>query len=237
VLVILAGGNLSFSSILSYFMLGERIPVYTVVACLAAFAAILLTFSDQLSGRSGAWQGNVLALFASLTLALYFVLVRLAGESLDMVPCNIVAGLFVGFISLILGASPSSVTPGPDCLYLVLQGCILLTVSFALLTIGGAMIPAPEVSMLLLLETLLGPIWVWLAGFEAPPPNTIYGGALLIATITLHSAYAIREEQTRLKAEADHDENGKAQEAAKEVTLEMTAEDEVLSTATLASTA
>jgi drug/metabolite transporter (DMT)-like permease len=203
VLVILAGGNLSFTSILSYLILGERIPLYTMVACLCAFAAILLTFSDQLAGKSGQWQGNVLALFASLTLALYFVLVRLAGEALDMVPCNIIAGVFVGCISLILGAKPSSVPLGPDLAYLVLQGCVLLTVSFALLTIGGSMIPAPEVSMLLLLETLLGPVWVFLGGFEAPPFNTIYGGALLIVTIILHSAYALREENARLKAVAE----------------------------------
>ena len=200
VLTILAGGNLCFTSILSFLLLGERIPCYTMVACLSAFAAILLTFSDQLAGKSAQWQGNVLALFASLTLALYFVLVRLAGETLDMVPCNIIAGLFVGFISLILGAKPSSVPLGSDCLYLVLQGCILLTVSFALLTVGGSMISAPEVSMLLLLETLLGPVWVFLGGFEAPPPNTIYGGVLLILTIVLHSGYALREEHTRLNA-------------------------------------
>ena len=201
VLTILAGGNLCFTSILSFLLLGERIPRYTMVACLSAFAAILLTFSDQLAGKSAQWQGNALALFASLTLALYFVLVRLAGETLDMVPCNIIAGLFVGFISLILGAKPSSVALGSDCLYLVLQGCILLTVSFALLTVGGSMISAPEVSMLLLLETLLGPVWVFLGGFEAPPPNTIYGGVLLILTIVLHSAYALREEHTtRLNA-------------------------------------
>ena len=193
-------------------MLGERIPWYTAAACLSALAAILLTFSDQLDGNATSLAGNISAVIASFTLALYFVAVRLAsqraGKNIDPLPCNIIAGLFVGFIALCLGATPSSVKPGPLCLYLVLQGLVLLPLSFSLLTLGGAMIPTPEVSMLLLMETLLGPVWVYLGGFEAPPRLTLYGGILLVLTIAGHSIYALRADAGHGAGDKDKEDKG-----------------------------
>lgn len=197
VLVILAGGNLTFSALLSLAILRERVPLYTVAACCVCFAAIMLVFSDQLEGRTNS-LGNVLAIFAALTLALYFVLVRLAGirygKEPDMIPCNIIAGVFVGLVALICGARPASVTPSLPCLYLVLQGCFLLSISFALMTAGASLISAPEMSMFMLLETLLGPVWVFLGGYEAPPALTVWGGILLVVSLAVHSLLALRDQ-------------------------------------------
>jgi hypothetical protein len=223
--VIVAGGNLAFSAALSSTILGEDIPLHTFLACMACFGSILLVFGDQLGSSNGSTSalGEIYALLAALTLALYFVLVRLAakvyGKEPDMVPCNIIAGIFVGLVALICGAQPTAVQIGSTMpvvtgglgmgsvgytingsqgdflvLLLVLQGCLLLSLSFALLTLGAALVPAAEVSMLMLLETVLGPVWVWLGGYEAPPRLTVYGGAILVASLAAHSVAAIRAE-------------------------------------------
>ena len=204
VLVILAGGDLFFATVLSYLILGEGVPPHTLVCCACCFAAILLTFSDQLQGGGAGITGNIYAIFASVTMAGYFVALRLAsvqGRSLDMVPTNIIAGCFVGFISLCFGARPGSVRPDLTCLCLVLQGVFLLPIAFGLLTIGPGLIPAPQVSMIMLIETILGPVWVALGGFEAPPANTIYGGLILIVSLIAHSTISLRLEAAAKKAE------------------------------------
>ena len=80
VLIILAGGDITFSALLSWLVLGEPCPRHTIVCCACCFAAILLVFADQLDGAGGGLKGNILAIFASLTLAAYFVAIRLASN-------------------------------------------------------------------------------------------------------------------------------------------------------------
>ena len=66
-----------------------------------------------------------------------------------------------------------------DMLILVGQGvCVFL--GFLGLSLGTRHIAAAEVALFLLLETLLGPVWVFLGGFESPPPFTVYGGIIIV---------------------------------------------------------
>ena len=62
--------------------------------------------------------------------------------------------------------------------------------------------PAAEVSLVMLLETVLGPLWVWLAVDERPSDYTFAGGALLIVVLVVNAVLAIREEHRRLRATA-----------------------------------
>ena len=71
--------------------------------------------------------------------------------------------------------------------YLIVLGGIVLPVSFTLITIGPRYLPAPEVSLILLTETILGPIWVWLALNEVPQATTLVAGALIISTLAVHT--------------------------------------------------
>lgn len=203
VLVILAS-NPMWTVILSYFALGEEIKLRTVVCCLVCFGAIVLIFVSDLQASqdqklsSDSLLGNILALFASFTLGGYFVLLRVAskfeGVEPDMLPCNVIAGFSAGFVSLILGAAPLAVKNTREVAFLCLQGIITLPLSFALLTIGPSLITATEVSLYMLIETVLGPCWVYLAGFESPPQLTVYGGIILISALFIHSIIALRED-------------------------------------------
>ena len=62
----------------------------------------------------------------------------------------------------------------------------MLATCFCLLTIGPAYISAPEVSLYTLIETVLGPVFVYVGGFEAPPVLTVYGGTLLLLALLGH---------------------------------------------------
>ncbi len=68
-------------------------------------------------------------------------------------------------------------------LYLFLQGAGTLLVGFYGLSLGPKYIPAAEVALFLLIETILGPVWVYVGGYESPPQLTLYGGVLLILAL------------------------------------------------------
>jgi drug/metabolite transporter (DMT)-like permease len=53
-------------------------------------------------------------------------------------------------------------------------------------------LPAPEVNLIALLETVLGPLWVWLALGETPSPEVLAGGILVVGAVTIHSVLALR---------------------------------------------
>jgi drug/metabolite transporter (DMT)-like permease len=71
------------------------------------------------------------------------------------------------------------------------MGLIMLPLSFGLMFIGPRYIPAPEVSLVLLLEAVLGPLWVWLALGEDPGVRTLFGGAIVLATLVVHSTISL----------------------------------------------
>jgi len=66
--------------------------------------------------------------------------------------------------------------------------CIMcVAIPFVLVTIAPRFIPAAEVNLFFLLETIIGPIWVWLIIKEQPSLETIQGGTVIIAAIAIHS--------------------------------------------------
>lgn len=77
--------------------------------------------------------------------------------------------------------------PTFEAIILAVNGVVVLPVAFVLLTIGPSLISAPEVSLIVLLEAVVGPIWIWLGGFEAPPIPTVIGGGVLILALFTHS--------------------------------------------------
>ncbi len=92
-----------FSAIFGLLLLKEKIPIRTIICCIVCFGAILLIFSTELSGDTDL-VGMISALFSSVLMGLYFVLLRVAskyeGCEPDMMPCNIIAGLLIAFLVL-----------------------------------------------------------------------------------------------------------------------------------------
>ena len=72
--------------------------------------------------------------------------------------------------------------------------CILcVAIPFVLVTIAPRFIPAAEVNLFFLLETIIGPIWVWLIIKEQPSIETLQGGVVIIATIAIHSFLKLKK--------------------------------------------
>ena len=185
-LIILAATPL-FSSLLSWIFLRDKIAHYTWVAITICFGGILLIFSGSLS--SGFLLGDLLALGATLMWASNLVILR-KGKAVNMIPANLLGNLMVVPITLLAGAQPLSVNPA-DMAYLIVLGGIVLPVSFTLITTSPRYLPTPEISLILLTETILGPIWVWLALNEVPQTTTLLAGVLIVATLAVHTLLSL----------------------------------------------
>jgi drug/metabolite transporter (DMT)-like permease len=114
-------------------------------------------------------------------------------RDLNMIPA---AGL--GLLLAALVAYPFAQFPVlgvHQWLILLIGAGVVLPVALALLTLGPRYLPAPEVAMLTLLETIIGPVWVWWVIGEEPGIRTLLGGSVVVAALFCHSLW--RFKQTR----------------------------------------
>ncbi len=186
VLVILATAPF-FAACFSLVFLKEKVSAHTWLAIVASFGGIaVLTLESK---GQGALLGDLAALGVATLMGAYFSIVR-ATRQIDMIPAMAVSGLFVALIALPFAAFPA-MSQG-QILAAGTMGFVVAPISFALITIGPRYLPAPEVSLLLLIETVLGPLWVWLVIAEKPSPLSLIGGAVVVTTLLLHSLYGLR---------------------------------------------
>jgi drug/metabolite transporter (DMT)-like permease len=59
---------------------------------------------------------------------------------------------------------------------------------------------APEISLLSLLEVVLGPFWVWLAIGEEPAKATLLGGAVVLSALIFNEVMAFQQDRLEKKA-------------------------------------
>ncbi|MDX1576025.1 MAG: DMT family transporter [Kiloniellales bacterium] len=175
-----------FAAVIARLFLGERVRRQTWLAILAAFAGIVVIVSGSLGG--GALVGDLAALVTALGLAIQFNVLR-RHRHVNMIPAIALGNLMTAFVSLPLAAT-LWVAP-LDALWLGLLGIVVMPVGAALITTGPRYLPAPEVSLILLLETVLGPFWVWLALGEVPSDRSLLGGAIVIAALAGHAIAAL----------------------------------------------
>lgn len=190
-LVILAAAPF-FAALFSLIFLKEAVGRHTWVAIVVAFAGIALLTLE--STGSGSLIGDLAALGVATFMGAYFTIVR-ATREINMIPAMAVSGVMSAVIALPFAAFP--VMSGAQMLAGGIMGFIVAPLSFALITIGPRYLPAPEVSLLLLIETVLGPLWVWLVISEQPGLYSLVGGAVVITTLFLHSLYSLHRYRQR----------------------------------------
>lgn len=169
--------------------LREQVPPRTWLAALAGLAGVAVIFSGSIGTDNAHRLGDLFAFAVAVISGGTFVLIR-SIRGVSVAPAVGMAGGLVALLAL-PWVRVFQVVP-LDFFWLLLLGVVIMPISFGLITQAPRYIPAPEVSLIMLLETLLGPFWVWLVFSEAPSPATWAGGALLLTTVALHSILALR---------------------------------------------
>lgn len=193
-----------FAAIISRVLLGERIEIRTLAAILAAAIGVAVIAYGSGEDNTGSRLGDGVALLGAFFLACGFSFVRRFPEASTFAAIS-VSGLLTAALVFPL-AAPLSASP-VDMRYLLLMGMYMLPLGTALMFVGPRYIPAPEVGLLLLLESVLGPAWVWLALGEVPPVYTLIGGAIVLSTLAINAAWALKRDRAmaRLSTSAAED--------------------------------
>ena len=176
------------SAILSGIFLNERPDKSTWISIIVTFSAVLFIFYDSLG--VGNFYGDFLGFITAVGLAVGAVTIRSA-KSKNLVPAAVIGKLFVAIFATLF--IESFILSKNDLVIVPLMCILCVAIPFVLVTIAPRFIPAAEVNLFFLLETIIGPIWVWFIIKEQPSVETLIGGMVIIFTIAIHSFYKLRK--------------------------------------------
>ncbi len=176
------------SAILGAIFLKESPDKKTWLAILVTFASCIYIFHDSL--KLGNLYGDVFGLVTAFGLACNATLARYAKDR-DLVPSAVIGKLCVAIFAFFFVENFELL--GRDLFYIPLMCVMCVAIPFVLVTIAPRFITGAEVNLFFLLETILGPIWVWLVIKEQPSLETIIGGSVIILTIAVHSFLALKK--------------------------------------------
>ena len=163
--------------------LGEKVAPRTWAAIAVAALGLAVMMSGSVSGEG--LLGIVIALAVPAGLAANVVINRLHGGETDMTPTVLIAGLLSLPLALALGWPLDA--SARDIGVILVMGAVQLAGGCLLITMAMRYLPAVEVGLFTLLETVLGPVWVWLAYGETPSSMALLGGALILGALLANS--------------------------------------------------
>ncbi len=170
------------SAILGSIVLKEPPDKKTLISIIITFLSVMYIFSD--SFKLGNFYGDILGLITAIGLAVGAVTIRSA-KSKNLVPAAVIGKLFVALFAVFF--VESFFLYNKDLIIVPIMCIICVAIPFVLVTIAPRFITAAEVNLFFLLETIIGPIWVWLIIKEQPSIETLQGGFVIITTIAIHS--------------------------------------------------
>ena len=171
-----------FLAIFGYFFLNEKISLRGFFSIILAFVGMIILVGDSIN--SGGLFGNIVAFAIPINFTILVMIIR-KFPSLDMVPAIFYSGIFSGVYGLVM--SENLIFSSNDLLMGFLLGVPQLAFGFICVTIGSKSTPAVTVGLLMLLETIFAPIWVWLFLDEIPPLSVFIGGFIIILAVVSKS--------------------------------------------------
>lgn len=176
-----------FASVLAGLLYGERTSRATWRATAAVLAGIALAvFGSEEGGLQidlATLYGAVAGLGVAATIAYSFVLIRHHAD-LPILPVIGGGALLAGLLGTAV-AGPAALGEGAVWAIAV-SGLLILPVSFFAITLATRRTHATTVSLIMLLEAVLGPLWVWIGVGEAPTAPMLIGGAVVVASLALY---------------------------------------------------
>ena len=171
-----------FLAVFGFLFLKEKINFRGFISIALAFVGLAVMLGNSIN--QGTLFGNIVAFAIPINFTILVMIIR-KFPNLDMVPAIFYSGLFSGLYGIIL-ASDLSFSPN-DILMGFFLGVPQLAFGFICVTIGSKTTPAVTVGLLMLLETIFAPIWVWIFLNEVPPISVFVGGAIIISAVILKS--------------------------------------------------
>ncbi len=170
-----------FAALIAWWILREKVSSrtwLTILGCLVGISVIALG-SIEGSGQASL-KGDLAGLGAAIAVATTFSIAR-HSRGVSMIPAMALSAFFAAYIAFPFSAPVVQDTT--NIVSIAIIGLIVAPLGASLLAIGPRYIPAADVSLLLLLEALIGPLWVWWYLNEIPNSYTFIGGTLVLITL------------------------------------------------------
>ena len=169
-----------FLAIFGYFFLKEKISTLTMVSIVLAITGVLIMVGNSLT--PGELSGNLAAFSMPITFAVLIIIVR-KYPSVDMVPAQFVAGICCCLIGYFL--SSKIMISYHDIFLGFLAGFFQVGFGFIFITIGARTTPSAMVGIIMLSESVLGPLWAFLFVSERPSIFSLIGGSIIIFAVLI----------------------------------------------------
>ena len=169
-----------FLAIFGYFFLKEKISSVTLLSIILAVAGVFIMVGNSLT--PGELSGNLAAFSMPITFAVLIIIVR-KFPSVDMVPAQFVAGICCCLIGYLL--SNKLMISYHDIFLGFFAGFFQVGFGFIFITIGARTTPSAMVGIIMLSESVLGPVWAFLFASERPSTFSLIGGAVILFAVLI----------------------------------------------------
>ena len=160
------------------------ISFFSIIICMSG---VVLILGSSLSVQSSEqFVGNIVAFLTPISFVILVIIIR-KSPNVDMVPAQFIAGVFSAIIGYFI-VGKLSISPY-DLFLASMAGFFQIGFGFILITIGSQTTPSAVVGVLMLTESVFGPLWAWLFINEIPPFTVLIGGGGIIFSILLQSFY------------------------------------------------
>ena len=174
-----------FSIILGAVVLKEAVDMRTWAIVVIVFLGVTLSVIGDINSYDifnlSSILGGLCGLVVAFSLACNFVIIRKDKEVAFPLALG-TGGILCGLLAFYFWPSASEINL-KGMFYISITGLLILPLSFVLLSRASRMTPASNVSIIMLLETILGPLWVWTFTTERPQFLTIIGGIIVILAL------------------------------------------------------
>ena len=184
----LLSGAPFFAALLGWLVLGENVERGVWWAMSVALGGMAVMLWDGFG--AGTLFGNSLALLAAFCFGAFAVVLR-KGRGVNMLPI-VVLGAVLGGVSGGVMSGGALAVPLRDAALLFLWGALLSGTVHVIFTWGSRHVPGAELTLLILIEFILSPMWVWLFIDERPSLATLIGGALVLASVASRAIGSFR---------------------------------------------
>ncbi len=187
--VLILGTGALFTSFFSYLFYKEKIKINILIASFFMIIGLLIIFNDKLG--AGNLKGNLLALLCTITFSLSFVLMA-KYTKINRMALTAMTGVSLAVISYFVSDTIS--IDFYNLSVVAVMGLIITPFSRVLIFSGTKLINASEVSLLMIIETVMAPVWVWIILNEVPSSYTFIGGSIILLTLIANSIYIMKKE-------------------------------------------
>lgn len=168
----------AFAALFAYLVLGERCGWVKSAAIAASLAGVIIICFSDLS--AGGLFGNAMAVISAVLYAVYIVCMRFSTKD------EVLESLFLSAVisaAMTLPFSDLTAINAEGLGIVAFQGLVLLPVGFGLFFTGTRYLPAAEVALIGLLETVFGPVLAWVVIGEMPTQHALIGGAIVVLAV------------------------------------------------------